>query len=564
MTATRVAIYARFSTDLQNPKSTEDQIRECSVHAEREGWTIVEVFQDQGISGATAERPGYQSLLAAVQAKTVDIVLIEHIDRLARDTEHMTAFYKAATHADTEIHSLGKGKLGILDIGIMGTLAALYLEDVADKTRRGLAGRIEQGKSAGGLSYGYRRPLDERGDPIKGKLEIDEAHAAVVMRIFKEYAGGKSPLRIAADLNADKIPAPRGRGEGSGHWKQNTINGNRERGTGILNNELYMGRRIWNRLRYSKHPVTGRRVSKLNPPEDWKTSEVPELRILDQDLWLAVKERQDSLARKRSKRSPADTKGLSASQALRRRKYLLSGLLRCGQCGGKLTVAGSAKTRRYYCANAKEKGSSVCEGMPGLKEDLAAETILSSLREHLMQDEAFQEFKTRYLHHLQHREKDSWEALRLHDQKTRELEKKISNLMDAIENGQHSNVIIERLNSYDEELKMLQGTRARLVPKPIDLPDDMPSLYREYIDNLVATLTDEGVAGRASDELHELLDRVVISYDNDSMNHVLDMQGNLIAMLKKAKPANEAGFDSDDCSLKLVAGAGFEPATFRL
>ncbi|WP_174826660.1 hypothetical protein [Ruegeria arenilitoris] len=205
--------------------------------------------------------------------------------------------------------------------------------------------------------------------------------------------------------------------------------------------------------------------------------------------------------------------------------------------------------------------------MPGLKENLAAETILSSLREHLMQDEAFQEFKTRYLHHLQHQQMDNGEALRLHDQKTRELEKKISNLMDAIENGQHSSVIVARLNSYDEELKTLQGTRARLVPKSIELPDDMPSLYRGYIDNLVATLTDEGVAGRASDELHELhelLDSVVVSYDQETKNHVLDMQGNPVAMLNKAKPADEAGLVSDDCSLKLVAGVGFEPTTFRL
>ena len=83
----------------------------------------------------------------------------------------------------------------------------------------------------------------------------------------------------------------------------------------------------------------------------------------------------------------------------------------------------------------------------------------------------------------------------------------------------------------------------------------MPSLYRSYIDNLVATLTDDGVAGRASDELHELLDRVVVSYDKDAKNHVLEMQGNLIAMLKKTKPAEEAGLDQSESSLKLVAGA---------
>ena len=82
--------------------------------------------------------------------------------------------------------------------------------------------------------------------------------------------------------------------------------------------------------------------------------------------------------------------------------------------------------------------------------------------------------------------------------------------MDAIENGQHSNLVIERLNSYEKERDELLATRDQLVPKPINLPDDILSLYRRYIDNLVATLTEEGVAGRASDELHELMDRVVV------------------------------------------------------
>lgn len=81
-------------------------------------------------------------------------------------------------------------------------------------------------------------------------------------------------------------------------------------------------------------------------------------------------------------------------------------------------------------------------------------------------------------------------------------------------------------------------------------------LYRGYIDNLAATLTDEGVAGRASDELHELLDRVVVLYDQDAKRHILDMKGNLITILKKTKPAEEAGIEDAKSSLKLVAGAG--------
>ena len=60
----RVAIYARFSSELQREASIEDQIRVCTVYVEREGWRVVQTYTDYAISGATALRPGYQALLA--------------------------------------------------------------------------------------------------------------------------------------------------------------------------------------------------------------------------------------------------------------------------------------------------------------------------------------------------------------------------------------------------------------------------------------------------------------------------------------------------------------------
>jgi Recombinase. len=80
-----------------------------------------------------------------------------------------------------------------------------------------------------------------------------------VLRIFTEFANGKSPRRIALALNREGIDGPQGTG-----WGASTINGNAARGTGILNNELYIGRLIWNRLQYVKDPRTGKRVSRLN------------------------------------------------------------------------------------------------------------------------------------------------------------------------------------------------------------------------------------------------------------------------------------------------------------
>ena len=132
---------------------------------------------------------------------------------------------------------------------------ALFLKDLAEKTRRGLRGRVELGKSGGGLSYGYRVRRATHDGMARGEREIIPAQAEVVRRIFSIYSTGMSPKAIARHLNAERCPGP-----GGAPWNPSTIHGNPARGTGILNNELYVGRLVWNRLRYVKDPDTRKRV----------------------------------------------------------------------------------------------------------------------------------------------------------------------------------------------------------------------------------------------------------------------------------------------------------------
>ena len=563
-TKPRVAIYARFSTDMQNPKSAEDQERECRKHADREGWSVTQVFQDTALSGATKGRPGYEALLSAVKAGQFDIVLFEHLDRLARDLEFLMAFYKEARHVECELHQLHRGKLGIFDIGILGTFAQIFLEELSYKTRRGLIGKIEAGKSAGGLSYGYSTRRTASGEVVKGELDLNTVETPIVERIFKEYAAGKSPIHIASSLNADGIPAPRGRGNSSGHWRQTTINGNHDRGTGILNNELYVGRRVWNRLRYSKHPETGKRVSRPNPAEDWIIFEDPALRVIEQSLWEAVKALQSEHKKVRSTKPATDKKGLSVGQSFRRRKYLLSGLMSCGQCGGNLTVAGSGKARRYYCANAKEKGASVCTGMRGLKEADAATSILSGLKTGLMQDEAYADFRDRFLARTKAQEEERGKMLKMHNQNIRQLENKIANIVRSVEDGDAPTSLKKRLKELETDLEAACIKRDAFTPEPITLPPDLPAFYRAHIEDLIGTLSDEDVAGRASDELHGWIDTVVVDWDAEAKVHRLELRGELLKMLNATRPAGDAGLVECESSLKLVAGVGFEPTTFRL
>ncbi len=145
----------------------------------------------------------------------------------------------------------------------------------------------------GGVTYGYDvvRTLQSDGTVVTGERRINEDQAEIVRRIFREFAEGHSPRAIAQRLNRESIPGPRST------WGPSTIYGNHKRGTGILNNELYIGRLVWNRQRFIKDPMTGRRQARLNPPEEWIVEDVPELRIIDQNLWDAVKRRRKRPAR---------------------------------------------------------------------------------------------------------------------------------------------------------------------------------------------------------------------------------------------------------------------------
>jgi len=285
----RAVIYARFSTDLQNAASIEDQVRVCRERIEHDGHGLVRVYEDRAISGATLARPGIQSLIADAAKGKFDLVYAESLDRISRDQEDVAGIYKRLRFADTRIVTLGEGEISELHVGLKGTMNALFLTDLANKTRRGLRGRVEAGRSGGGLTYGYDvvRTLRTDGTMDVGHRRINEAEAEVVRRIFREYAAGHSPRTIALGLNQDGIAGPRGRG-----WGASTINGNAARGTGILNNRLYIGKLVWNKLRYVKDPDTGKRRSKANKAAAVVEKDVPDLGIVGQELWDSVKQRQ--------------------------------------------------------------------------------------------------------------------------------------------------------------------------------------------------------------------------------------------------------------------------------
>jgi DNA invertase Pin-like site-specific DNA recombinase len=461
---TRAVIYARYSSDNQRDASIEDQIRQCRARIEQEQWQLEAVYSDHAISGATTLRPGYQKMLEDARASRFEILVAEALDRLSRDQENIAGLFKQLSFAGVRLITLSEGEVGELHVGLKGTMNALFLKDLAQKTRRGLEGRVRQGKSGGGLCFGYDvvRKFDASGEAVRGERSINIAEAAIARRIFEEFAIGRSPRAIAQSLNKDGIPGPAGRS-----WGPSTIYGNWQRGTGVLNNELYIGRLVWNRQQFIKDPNTGLRQARLNPEAKWIIEEVPHLRIIDDHLWSRVKQRQQG------SRSRVMTKenGIRSERA-RRPSYLLSGLLKCGTCGGGFS---KISLSHYGCSTARNKGT--CDNLLTARRDELEAKVLDGLKDQLMHPELVTTFIAEF-----HREVNQQRAEQdgRRDRAARELEtteRDIRRVIEAIKAGVPGAAVRDEMASLEARRIELLG---RLESGPPSLPRLHPNLAELY------------------------------------------------------------------------------------
>ena len=176
----------------------------------------------------------------------------------------------------------------------------------------------------------------------------------MVRRVFELFVTGTSPIAVARALNTEGVQGPQGR-----FWRDTTIRGHAGRGTGILRNQLYVSRLVWNRLSYAKEPTTGRRVSRPNARVQLIAREAPELRILDQEVWEQAQQRLGAIRATSGGRQtgPPSVLGTAARPVCAQWQGVLR-LLRRGdeQCGQGLprllcrTAAGRVQQSRRYAA----------------------------------------------------------------------------------------------------------------------------------------------------------------------------------------------------------------------
>ncbi|AXC51053.1 recombinase family protein [Paracoccus suum] len=550
---TRAVIYARYSTDLQRKASIEDQARLCQERANHEGWTLTEVFSDMAISGATMLRPGLQALLDRASRGKFAIVLAEALDRLSRDQADIATLYKQLSFNGVRIITLAEGEISELHVGLKGTMNQLFLKDLADKTRRGLRGRVETGRSGGGNSFGYDvvRRIGKDGEPVTGERTINIDEAEIIRRVFREFADGRSPKAIARRLNADGVPGPRG-----ALWRDTAIRGHRIRGTGLLNNELYIGRLVWNRLRYMKDPATGRRVSRLNPVDALIITDVPEMRLVEQELWERVKTRQGEID------NEPRIIAIKATRFWERKRqiHLLTGLLRCGCCGG-----GFAAVGRDYVACSASRKLGTCKQRVSIRRTVLEEAVLSLLRNRLMQPEAVAMFIKAVAQETNVRNGTA-SADRAKQLSERTMTaRKLEGLYDAIAEGLRTPGLKSKLEELEGKLVAIDAALAAPAPSPLRLHPNLSELYRCKVAELATTLADPEIRPQALETIRSLIEAVTVQMTPAGITLVL--YGALSAMVGLAQGGtakSPLGSGLDDRSVEVVAGTGFEPVTFRL
>ena len=559
----RAAIYARYSTDLQSPQSIKDQVRLCEHFTQAHGWAVVVTYHDAAISGATTERPEYQQLVRAALStpRPFDVVVCESLDRLTRDSAEATMLYRRLRLRGIDMVGVSDGtdtsrKGATLQVAVSGLKNALFLDDLSEKTHRGMAGRVARGLTAGGRLYGYR--------VVDGRREAAEAQATIVLRIWREFAEGQSQNKIAHRLNDERIPWPSQdtkRGPGRKGWSPSTVRT-------ILMNEVYCGRVIWNRSQFLKDPDTGRRQRVARPPEQWDVREHPELRIVAPELEQAVRARLAFVRGAYGPRARQDGRWVPTGRApIAYPRYLLSGMLRCAECG--MAVVAQTATRRkgdsvyrqtwYRCAGAKDKGPAICSHDVGYRQDHLEGALLARFREATTKPETIERLAELVNARVEAAAQGRGARAEALGAEIGRLEGESRNLVRFVAQGGDGLSVRDELRQLDGELERRRSELAILEAARRAAPAHAhPTWIRKRLMQL------EELLGRDPARA-----RVEILKHLDGPGRVRPLPApagqRAAEIIWRVKPNSLLAVDQEAVGcLQMVAGVGFEPTTFGL
>jgi DNA invertase Pin-like site-specific DNA recombinase len=397
----RAVIYARYSSDGQREESVEGQLRECKEYAERHNMTVISTYCDRALSARTDDRPEFQKLIHDSAKKQFDVVLVWKLDRFARNRLD-SATYRAILKRNgakvvSVTENISEGPEGIILESILDGMSEYYSAELSVKVKRGQKENALKCKANGGtVLFGYKINSDRY-------YEIDSLTAPIVIEIFTRYADGQTVREISDDLNS--------RGVFTAMKYKYT---NKASMHNLLKNRKYIGE-----YRYGE-VVTPGGMPEIIPPELFEKVQA---------------------CMEKNKRKPA---AMKADE-----EYILTCKLFCGKCGAMLVgKSGTSKTRKthyyYSCGNLLYKKT--CD-KKAVKKAWIERQVVALAREFVLCDEIIDRIADAVVV-LQERENTTIPFLQV---QLADLEKRIGNLIDSIEQGITNASVKQRLDELEDK-----------------------------------------------------------------------------------------------------------------
>lgn len=497
------ATYARFSTDQQNPKSADDQTIMLAGIAEKNGWSVVLSEKDEGLSGSRGDREGFLRLSEAAHAKEFSVLMVEGLERLSRNRTDLFNLHDNILKPNGISIYVARSNTIIDDISMMLLIwkAQEDLVQLKQQVQRGQDAVIADNRMNGSIAYGLTKQHDGTGKNGLRVIQWNEAN--IVIRIFKEFDAGRSPLQIAAGLNADGIPSPKGK-----TWNPGVIIGNGRYGSGILRNRIYIGEFVWRR---TQRLVDTKRNNKLFvQPGDKDRQTVtyhPELAFVEADLFAAV---QDRLA-------AGEVKGKSEVHKRRKPEYLFSGKIICGRCGENYNVLSGS----LGCVGRALKGNGCTNTRRTKREDLEA-AVLRGLEHRLLHEDLLDQVVPDYRAQAEQAVAEQRDAITRATARVGVLESKAANIREQLSEMESKSpaaaMLREDLNRAANELDVARRTvrqSQKRLPTPKTTAEIISSL-KAAVPNMHKLLNQTDVeAVRAREKLRDLFDEIIVQpYDD--------------------------------------------------
>ena len=420
-------IYARYSSDSQREASIEGQLRDCKDYAEKNGITVVGTYIDRAYSAKTDDRPDFQRMIKDSAKKIFDVVLVWKLDRFARNrfdaVNYKYQLEKNGVHLVSAMEPISQGPEGIMVESMLIGMAEYYSAELALKVARGERENALQCKYNGGVvPLGFTIGKEDR------LYHIDPETAPIVQEIFTRYADGEPAEKIAASLNERGLRTRTGKPFVKNSFFQ------------IFRNRRYIGE-----YRYKDIVTPGG---------------IPA--IVDKDLFDRVQQRfeQNKIAHGRPAKEDVS--------------YLLTTKLFCGKCGtlmgGESGTSHMGNTYYYYkCGNAKRHGKAHCDLKAIRKEPLERFVVDTAIKV-IFSDEIIE----RLIDLVMEAQQQENTRLPVLKEQLRDTEKRLANLLEAIEQGILTSTTKQRLDE-------LEARKEALNTSILEEELKKPVLTREWI-----------------------------------------------------------------------------------